>query len=143
VVRSRIQWWQEQEKVRQEADSVRLESEELKNQKAQAEALREQLAAAQKTKNSDEQVEGEEKQEPLVEEKNEAPIEEHDQYTLVNVKGTRGNLVAKVKNSTTNTVSKVRIGDNLSGEVVTGITPDSVIIMRDNAEYVITFAAEE
>lgn len=137
VVRSRIQWWQEQEKVRQAADNARLESEELKNQRAQAEALREQLAAAQANQNVDNADQA------LVEKGQDAPIVAHDQYVLLNVKGTRGNLVAKVKNTTTNAVSKVRIGDDLSGEVVTGITPENVIIMRDNAEFLITFAPED
>ena len=139
LVRTRIQWWQEAEKVRQEADKARLESEALQNQKAQNEALRKQLEQAQADAEAN-------KNNPLVPpfpEEDVAPIAQHDQYSLLNVKGTRGHLVAKVKNLTDNVISTVRIGDNLSGEVVTGITPDSVVILRDNAEYVIKFITEE
>ena len=48
VVRTRIQWWQEQEKLRLESEKQRQEAEELKAQRAEAEALKEQLAEAQR-----------------------------------------------------------------------------------------------
>ena len=48
VVRTRIQWWQEQEKLRVEAENQRQEAEELQAKRAEAEALKEQLEAAQK-----------------------------------------------------------------------------------------------
>ena len=67
------------------------------------------------------------------------PIVVHPTYLLVNVKGTRGNLVARVKNLSTQKISAVHTGDNLDGEVVTSVTPDSVILAREGAEYVITF----
>jgi hypothetical protein len=67
------------------------------------------------------------------------PIITHPSYVLVDVKGTRGNLQARVKNTATNQITSVRTGDSLFDEVVTAVTPDSVILLRDNAEYVITF----
>ena len=148
VVRSRIQWWQEQEKLRKEAEAAQIEAEELANQKAENEALKEQLAKAQakaeeQRKRAAEGDEGIVPDLPAAVTEDVTPIVEHDQYVLVNVKGTRGNLVAKVKNMNTNKVSTVHIGDNLMGEVVTGITPESVIIIRDNAEYSIFFEDPE
>ena len=67
------------------------------------------------------------------------PINAHPSYVLVDVKGTRGNLQARVKNTASNQITAVRTGENLFGEVVTSVMPDSVILLRDNAEYVITF----
>ena len=151
VVRTRIQWWQEQEKLRLEADKQRQEAEELKTQRAEAEALKQQLEAAQsavqeaqaKAKAEEEARNSQRESEYLVlddttDDKLE-PIVVHPTYLLVNVKGTRGNLVARVKNLTSQKISSVRTGDNLEGEVVTAVTPDSVILARDGAEYVIGF----
>ncbi len=143
LVRTRIQWWQEAEKVRRESEKNRMESEALQNQKAQNEALRKQLEQAQAEAEANKNATGEPTEVAPMPEEDVAPIVQHDQYSLLNVKGTRGHLVAKVKNLTTNIISTVHIGDNLSGEVVTGITPDSVVILREGSEYVIKFITEE
>ena len=63
----------------------------------------------------------------------------HPSYTLVGVKGTRGNLQASVKNTVSGQITSVRAGDDLFGEIVTAVTSDSVILLRDGAEYVIRF----
>ena len=151
VVRSRIQWWQEQEKLRLEAEKQRQEAEELRAQRAEAEALKEQLEAAQravkeaKEKAAREAEEQAKKEGPEFVEVDETTdvdlpaIVTHPTYLLINVKGTRGNLVARVKNLTSQKISTVRTGDSLEGEVVTAVTPDSVILARDGAEYVIGF----
>ncbi|MBR6231470.1 MAG: hypothetical protein IKQ99_00035 [Alphaproteobacteria bacterium] len=134
VVRSRIQWWQEQEKLRQEMEKERAEAEEIKNQMDETAALKAQLEAAAAAKAAEETssagaAEGSE--EPVAPSVN--------VYSLVDVKGTRGSLVARVKNVTTSEVSIVKVGDSLNGEVVTAITPDTVILDHEGAEYVIKF----
>lgn len=149
VIRTRIQWWQEQEKLRLEAEEQRQEAEELKAQRQEAEALKEQLAEAQRAVEAAkaEALANAQQQpqlipEAIVDETTDAdlePIVTHPSYVLVDVKGTRGNLQARVKNTASNQITSVRTGENLFGEVVTAVTPDSVILLRDNAEYVITF----
>ena len=132
VVRSRIQWWQEQEKLRQELEKERAEAEEVKNQMAETEALKAQLEAERD--NANEKVEEGDEGDELG-----TPSALAIQYSLVDVKGTRGNLVARVKNTMTEEVVPVKVGDNLNGEVVTNITSDSVIIDREGTEYIIKF----
>lgn len=153
VVRTRIQWWQEQEKLRLEAEKQRQEAEELKTQRAEAEALKQQLAEAQKAvEEAQAQAQAEalkaqeqlqnQKQEPVFEQGNDAqlePVISHPTYVLVGVKGTRGNLEAKVKNITSEQITTVRSGDDLFGETVVSVTPDSVILLREGSEYEIKF----
>ena len=62
------------------------------------------------------------------------------QYTLVDVKGTRGNLVARIKSLVTNEVTTVKVGDNLNGEVITAVTSEKVVVDKDGTEYVIKFS---
>ena len=131
VIRSRIQWWQEQEKLRQEMEKERAEAEEIKNQMDETAALKAQLEAAAATKVAEENSATEEPEEPV------APAV--NVYSLMGVKGTRGSLVARVKNITTGEINSVKVGDSLDGEVVTAITPETVILDHEGAEYVIRF----
>ena len=133
VVRSRIQWWQEQEKLRQELEKERAEAEDVKNQMAETEALKAQLEAERDKANENVEDDGEAGEEIG------APSSVAIQYSLMDVKGTRGNLVARVKNELTEEVVPVKVGDNLNGEVVTNITSDSVIIDRNGTEYIVRF----
>ena len=133
VVRSRIQWWQEQEKLRQEMEKERAEAEEVKNQMDETAALKAQLeaaAAAAATKNTDENSD---------EEAEESVASAVNSYSLVDVKGTRGSLVARVRDLTTSEINVVKVGDSLNGEVVTAITPETVVLDHEGAEYVIKF----
>ena len=139
VVRTRIQWWQEQEKLRQEVEKERQEAEEIKNKMAEAEAMQAQLAA-------EAEAAAEKAKTVPVEEVEEVPSEEEEPdsadatlYSLVNVKGTRGNLVARIKNTTNDETKTVKVGDNLDGEIITAITPEAVIVDRDGVEYAIKF----
>ena len=137
VVRNRIQWWQEQEKLRQELEKERAEAEDVKNQMAETEALKAQLEAeAAKQKEGKEASDGTD-----VDDAGAPSFSSTAQYSLVDVKGTRGNLIARVKNTTTEEVVPVKVGDSLNGEVVTNITSDTVIIDRDGTEYIIKFPA--
>lgn len=130
VVRSRIQWWQEQEKLRQEVERERQEAEEIKNQMAEAEALKAQLAA--EAANNVALEEGEDQD--LMPTTPAATL-----YSLVDIKGTRGQLSARVKNIATEEIVPVKVGDSLNGDVVTAITSESVVVDRDGTEYTIKF----
>lgn len=135
VVRNRIQWWQEQEKLRQEVEKERQAAEEVKNKMAEAEALKAQLEAEAANQNR-EQIE------ELNEEENEELLPTTPAvvlYSLVNVKGTRGNLTARVKNLATDEIQTVKVGDKLNGEVITAITSETVVVDRNGMEYVIQF----
>lgn len=131
VVRSRIQWWQEQEKLRQEMEKERAEAEEIKNQMDETAALKAQLEAAAAAKAAEENSATEESEEAV------APAV--NIYSLVDVKGTRGSLVARVKNVTNGEINSVKVGDSLNGEVVTAITPETVVLDHEGAEYIIKF----
>ena len=131
VVRSRIQWWQEQEKLRQEMEKERAEAEEVKNQMDETAALKAQLeASAAATKNTEENSD---------EEVEESVAPTVNSYSLVDVKGTRGSLIARIRNLTTSEINVVKVGDSLNGEVVTAITPETVVLDHEGAEYVIKF----
>ena len=136
VVRSRIQWWQEQEKLRQEVEKERAAAEEVKNQMAEAEALKAQLAAQAATAATQETAleEREDTEESLTPETPAVAT-----YALVDVKGTRGNLKARVRNLTTNEVVTVSVGDSLNQQVITAITSEKVVVDKDGTEFVIGF----
>ena len=140
LVRERIQWWQEQEKLRQEAEKERQEAEDIKNQMAETEALKAQLEGEKAARDAEKEKEKE--VETLVEQgENEEiePVEEEVRYALVDVKGTRGNLTARVKNLETDEISTVKVGDTLNGEVITSVSFDTVIVDRKGIEYIIRF----
>ncbi|MBO7483784.1 MAG: hypothetical protein J6T55_01510 [Alphaproteobacteria bacterium] len=140
LVRERIQWWQEQEKLRQEAEKERQEAEDIKNQMAETEALKAQLEGEKAARDAEKEKEKE--VETLVEQgENEEiePVEEEVRYALVDVKGTRGNLTARVKNLETDEISTVKVGDTLNGEVITSVSFDTVIMDRKGIEYIIRF----
>ena len=140
LVRERIQWWQEQDKLRQEAEKERQEAEDIKNQMAETEALKAQLEGEKAARDAEKEKEKE--VETLVEQgENEEiePVEEEVRYALVDVKGTRGNLTARVKNLETDEISTVKVGDTLNGEVITSVSFDTVIMDRKGIEYIIRF----
>jgi len=118
LVRTRIQWWQEQEKIRQD----------LEAQRAALEAARAE----------------QEIQEPEIPEENE---EEDDQpkvpekeYTLVDIFGTRGNLSARVKNINTGRLSTIQVGDLLAdGSKVEEITASQVSLLKDDFKLLLEF----
>ena len=124
LIRERIGWWQEQEKVRLEMEKERQEAEELKAQLAEAELAEGKGEAGPSVPESEEEA---------------AAVFDVSSYELVNVKGTRGNLIAQIKDTSTEEVSSVKVGDHLAGEVVTAITLDNVVIDHDGTEYFIKF----
>ena len=140
VVRSRIQWWQEQEKLRQEMEKERAAAEEVKNQLAETEALKAQLEAAAAAITTPAQNDTEKETEASEEVAEEQPaISVSDIYVLLDVKGTRGNLSARVKNTTTEEITTLKIGDTLAGENVIKISSESVILESNGTEHTIKF----
>lgn len=132
VVRSRIQWWQEQEKLRQEVEKERQEAEGIKNQMDETEALKAQLA--NRAPEPDQDLD--EMDEDLT------PVaSESAQYSLLDVKGTRGQLNARLKNTATEEITSVKVGDNLDGGVVTAITLEEVVLDNNGTELVIKFSS--
>ena len=128
------------EKIRQEMEKERAEAEEVKNKMAEAEALKAQMAAEAAAAAAVAENEGNEEEVP--EDDNLEPaVPEVVLYSLVDVKGTRGNLTARIKNIANDEITSVKVGDNLNGEVITSITSESVIVDRKGTEYVIKFPA--
>jgi len=126
VVRTRIQWWQEQEKIRQDLEAQRAAAENLKAENEEK-LVEDALAAAV----AQEEAEEEEK---VVAQTPKAS------YTLLGISGIRDTLSARIKNADTERSSTIQIGDVLpDGSVVDSITPTQVILKRNNQKSVLTF----
>ncbi len=122
VVRARIQWWQEQEKIRQDLESQR-------------EALMGDEDKAQKIANA----ETEEDVPEDIEELAKAAATESD-YILLNVKGTRGVLSAQVRHKKTQKIITVQQGDLLeNGFEVMFVSPTQVILEDSESQQIINF----
>ena len=120
LVRTRIQWWQEQEKIRQD----------LEAQRAALEAER----AAQQDIKVPEVVPEEE------EEEDDQPKVPEKVYTLLDIFGTRGNLSARVKNINTGRISTIQTGDLLAdGSKVEEITASQVSLLKDEFKLLLEF----
>lgn len=138
VVRSRIAWWQEQEKIRIEAEKKKEEAAALDQKIAEAEALREQLRT-----------------EALEKAQNAAGPEINldglkttgvfaDEYSLLSIKGVRGVLSADLKDLTDDTILTVKINDILpTGHVVRKITKDSIYVNFGDTESSLNLAARK
>ncbi len=135
VVRSRIKWWQEQEQVRQELEQKEAAANALDKEIAEQEAYRDQLREdAQKRRDglvaqNGEEVPGDEAQTDLT---TAAPIFS-ETYTLIGVRGVKGDLTASLKDTNDDSVITVKKDDILpSGHVVKEITKDTVSVMYGN-----------
>ena len=138
VVRTRIQWWQEQEKIRQDLEAQRIAAENIKSNAA------EEKAAKQAIENEipKEVVELEEAVAVATEtpEPEEPPKRKQANYSLVGIHGTRSDLSAKIKNKDTGRLALIHIGDTLSdGTTITDITPSGVGMSFDGSDSVLTF----
>lgn len=133
VVRSRIQWWQEQEKVRLEIEKKEAEEAELEKQIAEQEALRDKLREeAIKKAEAAPEAEGSVKTAIALEATQTSPIFV-DMYALVGVRGIQGKLIARLKNLSDNSIITVKKDDILpSGHVVKNITKDTVSVVYGN-----------
>lgn len=133
VVRSRIKWWQEQEKIRLEAERKKEEAAALEQKIAEAEALREQLRAEAIEKA---QANADAAAAPLIEidpAKTNAVFS--DLYILTSIKGTRGVLKAQLRDLEDDSILTVSVDDRLpSGHIVKKITKDAVFVVYGDNE---------
>lgn len=138
VVRSRIAWWQEQEKIRIEAEKKKEEAAALDQKIAEAEALREQLRteALEKAQNAtgpEINLDGLKTTGVFA-----------DEYSLLSIKGVRGILSADLKDLADDTILTVKINDILpTGHVVRKITKDSIYVNFGDTESSLNLAARK
>jgi len=130
VVRTRIQWWQEQEKIRQDMEAQRAAAESAKNEQEEASALD---AVAQNLDDTEEEI-------PEVIEKLTTETPQKAAYTLINIAGTRNALSARIKNIDSGRISSVQVGDDLAdGSRVDEISSTQVVLTKDGQRTIITF----
>lgn len=148
VVRSRINWWQEQENIRIEMEKKKAETEAIEQQIAEAEELRnklrtEALAEKEAAKNMPAAVveaAPKEEEKPVVSAPEPAPVEESEfsgsigqsassLYSLLGVRGLKGRLTARLENKEDGTVLNVKKGQRLkTGHKILRVDRDSVQI---------------
>ena len=134
VVRTRIQWWQEQEKIRQDLEAQRAASEAQKAAEDES-ALLDAPPATDEEGNPLEDAKPTETAEAPPAPEPVAPV-----YALVGISGTRGLLNAQIKNTETGRVSRIQKGDTLTdGSTVDEITPSQVILRKNGAQKALTF----
>lgn len=144
VVRSRINWWQEQENIRIEMEKKKAETEAIEQQIAEAEELRNKLreeAMAEKaaSKNAPAPVAEpvEEKKvvvaapepEPVVEQEERRGYAESASsvYSLLGIRGLKGRLTARLENKDDGSIINVKKGQRLkTGHKVIRVDRDSV-----------------
>ena len=130
LIRTRIQWWQEQEKIRQDLEAQRAAAEAAKNaeeEKRIAEAAAAAKAAQEQLPEEVEMALQDVPQDDIAPAPAPEPEPPKPVYTLVEIRGVGGVLMAKVKNEANGKISSVRSGDTLpDGVSVTEITPLSV-----------------
>lgn len=145
VVRSRIQWWQEQEKLRLEIEKKQAQEEELSRKIAEQEEAREQLRAeAQERLKAEQQV----KKTVVVQEKivKEQPklekpmVSVEELYTLDSVRGVGSDLSATIKSKEDGSIVVVKKDDILpSGHVVREVKKNAVSVAYGNRVDQLTF----
>ena len=147
VVRSRINWWQEQENIRIEMERKKAETEAIEQQIAEAEELREKLrneAIAEKTAIANEIANQEPANATDLSKENviaqagetseEAPIVQEtaiqtagELYSLIGVRGLKGRLTARLENKEDKSIINVKKGQRLkTGHKVIRIDRDTV-----------------
>ena len=132
VVRSRIAWWQEQEKIRLELEKKNQEEAELEQKIAEAEALREQLRteALEKSKDDPDSINTQ-----LNVDAEKTSVAFIDLYAISSIKGVSGKLSAQLRDLKNNSVLVVRVDDTLpSGHTVKKITKDSIFVVYEDQE---------
>lgn len=145
VVRTRINWWQEQENIRIEMEKKKAETEAIEQQIAEAEELRnklraEAMAEKEAAKNAPAPVEpapvvtqapAQPVEKPVIEESVE-PEETISQsattlYSLLGVRGLKGRLTARLENKEDGSVINVKKGQRLkTGHRIIRIDRDAV-----------------
>lgn len=152
VVRSRINWWQEQEDVRLEMEKKKAETEAVEQQIAEAEELRNKLRAeaiAEKEKaqadalssdSSDSSDSADTKKKDVEAVKEEKVVRAVDTYSLIAVKGIKGNLTASLEQLDDGKVIQVKVQQTLpTGFVVEEITKDTIKLRSGEQTEVLMF----
>lgn len=135
VVRSRIAWWQEQEKIRLETEKKKQEEAELEQKIAEAEAMREKLRSDALNKAETEESTDEESGTQINVDPTQTTAVFADLYAISSIKGVGGKLSVQLKDLSDDTTLVVRVGDTLpSGHVVRKITKDSVFVIYGEQE---------
>ena len=139
VVRTRIQWWQEQEKIRQDMEAQRAAAEAAKNAAEEAKA-----AQTAKVDNDDipddieEAISFEETEE--VAESVEPVVEKEPTYALLGIQGIRDTLTARIKNIESGKIATIQVGDKLKdGSTVDAILPTSVRLLKQGNTVTLSF----
>ena len=129
VVRTRIQWWQEQEKIRQDMEKQRaaLEADKIED------AVAVEVEPAKPTTAAPAENEEDEEEKPVKEAQKKI-------YTLVDIMGTRGNLNARIKRLDSGRVLNIQAGDKLTdGSQVESISATQVILIKDGERTALNF----
>ena len=145
VVRSRINWWQEQENIRIEMEKKKAETEAIEQQIAEAEELRNKLrteAMAEKEAAKNMPAPAVEvaapKEEPKVVASEPEPVNDSEfsgsigqsassLYSLLGVRGLKGRLTARLENKEDGTVLNVKKGQRLkTGHKILRVDRDSI-----------------
>lgn len=138
VVRSRIKWWQEQEKIRLEAERKKEEAAALEQKIAEAEALREQLRAEALEKA---QANADSAQTIIEIDPAKSNAVFSDLYVLNSIKGTRGILKAQLRDLGDDSILTVSVDDRLpSGHIVKRITKDAIFVVYGDNETALVLA---
>jgi len=133
VVRSRIQWWQEQEKIRLEIVKKQAEEEALTRKIAEQEAVRDK-AREEAMKRMTISVEKDSKEQKGKEKPVAVVIEPmEDLYTIDSIRGVGKELTARIKSKKDGNVITVKKNDILpSGHVVKKIEKDAITVSFGN-----------
>lgn len=152
VVRSRINWWQEQENIRLDMEKKKAEAEAIDQQIAEAEELRNRLRAealAEKEAEPADSVAVQEASDTSTEVKTvsaEEPVKKttlraSNIYTLLGITGMKGRLTARLRNNENGSTLTVKEKEKLSsGYVVKAIHRDSIVLSSGKRDEVIVFS---
>jgi len=140
VVRSRIQWWQEQERLRLEIEKKQAEEEALARKVAEKEMERERVQeeamrrmSEPKPVSATKAKEKKPEKEKPVKKAEVLPPSMEELYIIQSIRGVGSNLTAKLKNKANGTEFVVKKDDILpSGHVVREIKKDTVTVAYGN-----------
>lgn len=150
VVRARINWWQEQENVRLEMEKKKAETEAVEQQIAEAEELRNKLRAealaekeeAKKGVTSSDASDASDSADQKTEEEEVTKKLPRaiDTYSLVSVRGIKGNLTARLKKLSDGQIISVKVTETLpEGFLVEEITKDTITMKSGDRKEVLMF----
>ncbi len=143
VVRSRINWWQEQENVRLEMEKKKAETEAVEQQIAEAEELRNKLRAealAEKDVQATQETPASDSAEETGKEKPVEIVRAVDIYDLIAIKGVKGDLSARLKKRVDGQILTVKADHKLpDGMVIEEVLRDSIVIRTGDRKETLLF----